>query len=73
MWAAVLCPLPARFGDDHLSSYLVKLHPEPHVLEGDHDGALWEGLQAGGRKGLTRRFHVCREKRDGDCRQTGGD
>lgn len=62
MWPAVLCPLPARFGDDHLRSYLVKLHPEPHVLEGDHDGALWEGLQAGGRKGLTRRFHVWRDK-----------
>lgn len=56
--AAVLLPSPARFGDDHLSSYLMKLHPEPHVLQGDHNGALRVGLQAGGRKCVTWRFHV---------------
>lgn len=61
MWAAVLLPSPARFGDDHLSSYLMKLHPETHVLEGDHNGALRVGLQAGGRKCLTWCFHVYRE------------
>lgn len=55
-------PSPARFGDDHLSSYLMKLHPETHVLEGDHNGALRVGLQAGGRQCLTRRFHVYQER-----------
>lgn len=62
MWADVPLPSPARFGDDHLSSYLMKLHPETHVLQGDHNGTLRVGLQAGGRKCLTRRFHVYQER-----------
>lgn len=67
-------PSPAGFGDDHLSSYLMKLHPEIHVLEGHHDGALRVGLQAGGGKSLTRRFHVCQEREktvSSDRQETG--
>lgn len=66
MLAAVLLPSPAGFGDDHLSSDLMKLHPETHVLQGDHNGALRVGLQAGGRKCLTRRFHVYQERENSD-------
>ena len=62
VWAAVLPPSPAGFGNDHLRSYLMKLHPETHVLKGDHNGALRVGLQAGGRKCLTRCFHVYQER-----------
>lgn len=63
VWAAALVPSPAGFGDDHLRPYLMKLHPETHVLQGDRDGALRVGLQAGGSKCVTWRFNVYQGER----------
>lgn len=64
VWAAVLVPSPAGFGDDHLCPYLMKLHPETHVLQGDRDGALRVGLQAGGSKCFTWCFNIYQGERE---------